>query len=275
MAKQAKTLLLIEQAYEILADQNPMTVRQLYYQLVSRQAIDNNKGQYSRLTNIIVQARKSGAIPWEWIEDRLRRPRSVSMWDNLAEFADTVRNAYRRDVWETQPQYIECWLEKDALSGIFEDILGDYGVTLNVGRGYDGRDSIRNAALRFERAAKPITVLYYGDFDPSGEDMVRSLRERLQWFGCEPEIIKCALNKKDITDYNLPPDPTKTTDTRAAKFKAKHGDNCVELDALPVGVLRERIQAETEIRMDMAALRSIQRIEDQEREVLVETLSNL
>ena len=83
------------------------------------------------------------------------------MWNNLADFAETVRRAYRRDVWDTQPGYLEVWLEKDALSGIFEDVLQSYGVTLNVGRGFDGWSSIKNAADRYEDR-EDVTILYFG-----------------------------------------------------------------------------------------------------------------
>lgn len=138
MGKHAKTLKLIETAKEILAELHPMTVRQVYYQLVSRQVIKNNRGQYQAVSNALVNARREGVIPWEWIEDRLRRPHHVSMWSGLSEFAETCRRAYRRDVWDTQPDYLEVWLEKDALSGIFEEVLNPYGATFNVGRGYDG-----------------------------------------------------------------------------------------------------------------------------------------
>ena len=175
-------------------------------------------------------------------------------------------------MWTNQPGYVECWLEKDALSGIFEDTLSPYGITLNVGRGYDGWDSIHNAAQRY-REGGSTTVLYFGDFDPSGEDMVRSLRGRLGFFQSSPEIIKCALTDDDVTRYNLPPDMTKATDTRRAAFIAKFGDRCVELDALPVNVLRERILAEVESRMDLTALEVVRHQETDERRQLVQMLS--
>jgi len=196
------------------------------------------------------------------------------MWSGLAAFADTARRAYRRDVWETQPCYIEAWLEKDALSGIFEDVLDPYGVTLNIGRGYDGWDSIRNAAERFGDG-KGKVILYFGDFDPSGEDMLCSLRERLGFFGCEPEIVKCALTGDDIVRYELPPDPAKRTDTRSKRFIEKHGDLSVELDALPVDVLRDRLVGEVESRMDLAALAGVKVLEETERSTLVEALSSV
>lgn len=271
MARRQETQYLLELARSILANDHPMTVRQVYYQLVARQVIRNNDGQYKRVSRLLVEGRKDGTIPWNWVEDRLRRPRSVSMWDDLADFAQTAVRAYRRDVWQSQPNYVETWLEKDALSGIFEDILRAYGVTLNVGRGYDGWDSIRNAAGRMRYGAG-VTILYFGDFDPSGEDMARSLADRLAFFDCYPEIIKCALTAEDITRYNLPPDPAKRSDSRAAEFIAKNGDVSVELDALPGAVLRQRIRQEIETRLDLDALAEVQQIERDERQKLLEML---
>lgn len=258
---------LLDAAYQVLSEGHPMTVRQVYYQLVAQQLIDNNRSQYQAVSTLLVNARQSGAVPWEWIEDRNRRPRAVNMWGDLGDFITTVRNAYRRDVWQDQPSYLEVWLEKDALSGIFEDALRPYGVTLNVGRGYDGWDSIHNAAERFGDG-DGMTILYFGDFDPSGEDMVRSLVERLAFFDCKPEVIKCALTLADVRQYNLPPDFTKKTDTRSAAFVARWGDVSVELDALPAQTLRARLISEVEARIDTAALQETRRQETAERQRL-------
>ena len=271
--KHQKTLDLIEMAKAILADGHPMTVRQVFYQLVSRQVIKNNRGQYQAVSNALVDARREGVIPWSWIEDRLRRPRHVPMWSGLPSFADTCRLAYRLDVWPSQPLYLEVWLEKDALSGIFEDILNPFGITLNVGRGYDGWSSIHNAAVRFNEKTEDVVVLYFGDFDPSGEDMKRSLEDRLEDRGCRPEVIKCALTRDDIRRYNLPPDFTKKTDTRRAAFVAEHGDLSVELDALPADVLRGRLKAEVESRLDLDALAKVKKREDRDRGQLVKRLA--
>ena len=142
MSRHAKTTELLQHAGAVLNEWHPMTVRQVYYRLVSRQVVENNRGAYQKVSDVLVTARKEGAIPWEWIEDRTRRPRAVSMWDNLSDFATTASLAYRRNVWTTQPGYIECWLEKDALSGIFMDALNPYGVTLRVvGDTTDGQAS--------------------------------------------------------------------------------------------------------------------------------------
>jgi hypothetical protein len=115
-------------------------------------------------------------------------------------------------------------------------------------------------------------ILYFGDFDPSGEDMVRSLRVRLDDQGARPEIVKCALTVGDIEAYGLPADFTKSSDTRRAAFVAKWGDVSVELDALPIEVLRERIVVEVERRIDLTALETVRADEDEERRRLVQAL---
>lgn len=304
MTRHAKTAALISTAREILEAYHPMTVRQVYYQLVSRQVIDNNRGAYQTVSNALVGARQEGLIPWAWIEDRLRRPRVVGMWDDLADFAETAVKAYRRDVWATQPSYLEVWVEKDALSGLFEDVLEPYGVTLNVGRGYDGWSSIYNAAGRFveQETARdgdrsfdfnpdesttdflgkvvgmfsnthPGTILYYGDLDPSGEDIARSLRARLAELGCTPHVEKRALTAQDVKDYNLPPDFTKASDTRRNGFVEKFGDIAVELDALPADVLQTRLRNDVENLLDLEALAETKRQEEAERETIKAALA--
>jgi hypothetical protein len=278
MSRHAKTNRLIEEAAAILAAHHPQTLRQCFYQLVSRQVIENSRSSYQAVSKALVAARCEGLIPWSHIEDRLRKPRHVSMWSGLQDFAETAAAAYRREVWAEQPVYVETWLEKDALSGIFEDALDQYGVTLNVGRGFDGWDSIHNASKRFrarEADRKGVVVLYFGDFDPSGEDMVRSLRERLAHQGASPDIIKCALTLEDIESYELPTDFTKKTDTRRAAFVRRWGDVSVELDALPLEVLTNRIVTEVEQRLDLKALRRVVRKERHDRDRLVNALKKI
>jgi hypothetical protein len=212
MGRQAKTQNIINHAHEILEEYHPMTLRQVYYQLVSRQVIENNRSAYQGVSNALVDARLEGLIPWEWLEDRLRRPSIYSGYRDPAHFARIMKYSYYRDIWPTQPRRFEAWLEKDALSGIFSNVCSRYNVTLNVGRGYDGWDSIHNAAIRYREGEENWnmpggnwTILYYGDFDPSGDDMVRSLGERLGQLGSFPTIIKVALSMDDVTRYNLPP----------------------------------------------------------------------
>jgi hypothetical protein len=264
-------------AREELATAHPMTLRQVHYRIVARadNTYTNTKGDYNQLSRWLVQERLSGAIPWEWIEDRLRKPRRVSMFEDLEAFILATRDSYRRNVWPDQPDYLEVFVEKDALSAIFENVLNSYGVTLNVGRGYSSWSSIKAAADRFDAGG---TILYFGDFDPSGEYMVRALKEslanpNLPNGGSFPDVIKCALTPADIQTYDLPPDFTKATDTRQAAFVERYGDVAVELDALPVGVLRDRIIREVERRLDLRALERTRVDESSDKERLDELLN--
>lgn len=251
-----KTAAKMMAAYKVLQQDCPMTLRQVFYRMVAAQILPNNVREYKSLGRALVKARQAGLIPWDWMEDRLRQARTVPMYGSLSEYWDIVMRSYRRDVWQDQPALVEAWLEKDALSGIFLDELRPYGVTLNVGRGYDGWSSIERAARRYESWGETV-ILYFGDMDPSGQDMVRSLGERLAFFGCDRsslEIIKSALTLDDIEKYELPPDFAKRTDSRSSAYIAEYGDIAVELDALPPRVLRERIIYEVESYMDINAL---------------------
>jgi hypothetical protein len=281
MGRHAKTIAIRDAAAEVLrkyweASGRAMTLRQTFYRLVSGLVLENIDKRYKTLSDILRDARKEGVVPWEHMEDRLRRPRGPSMWDGLADFADTAVRAYRRNVWATQPKYLECWLEKDALSGIFEELLDPYGVTLQVGRGFDGWSSIKDAAARYrgyQDVGIHTTILYYGDFDPSGEEMVRSLRERIEFFEVAFDIVKCALTLEQIEEYKLPPQMTKSSDSRAPKFVEKYGEvSSVELDALPPDALRALIVDEVEARMDLDALERIRHVQKRERAKLAKLL---
>jgi hypothetical protein len=245
-------------AREELAAGHPMTLRQVHYRLVSRDDVvhPNTKSTYKTLSGCLRDDRLSGEVEWEWMEDRLREPHDMRMWDGLGDYFQEIRRAYRRQVWSTQPRYVEAWCEKDALSSIFAEEVDRYRVTLNIGRGYDGWSSIKEAAERYRYwevvHGLQTTVLYFGDFDPSGEDMHRSLQERFAQLGVYPDMSKLALTHADT--QRLPFNFTKVTDSRAPAFIEKYGNLAVELDALPAEELRERIRSGFGRSMDLRAL---------------------
>ncbi len=273
MTRQRKTQRIIHEACKVLQAYNPMTVRQVYYRLVAMHLIANTRSQYKAVCRALVAARQEGSIPWHFIEDRLRRPRKVPMWYDVAHYAASARRWYQRNVWADQSHLVEVWLEKDALSGIFEDILQPFGVTLNVGRGYDGWSSINQAAQRYRGWGGNATILYFGDFDPSGRDMVRSLIKRIGFFGTSPNLKISAILRSDIEEHDLPPDFTKSTDSRQAAFVAEHGDISVELDALPIQVLRQRIRDAIEEHMNLDALAKTREQEALDRAAINDLLS--
>jgi len=275
MSLQKKTLDLIKEAFNVLSEYNPMTLRQVYYQLVSKQIIENKKSEYQRLDNALIVARKEGLIPYEWIEDRTRRPRDIAMWEDLSEFIEDIRYAYRKNIWSRQKNYIVVWVEKEALSEIFRKIVEPYGVTLVVGRGYNSLSIKKELADRFKSMNKSVIILYFGDFDPSGEDIYRDLIDSFSFFETRPKIEKIALTREQVEEYHLPFDFTKKTDARASKFIDKYGDMAVELDALPIQVLQGLIKENIEKYLDAKAFNSVIAEEEQELAVLDSWIKNI
>jgi hypothetical protein len=262
---------LIYQALEALEEERPQTARQVHYVLLTKNLIENNLYEYKRVCKALAVGRKKGIIPWGWVEDRMRIPHTMSMWDGPQDLIDNAIRVYKRDVWETQPTYIEVWIEKDALSSIFSSLVLPYGISLQVNRGYASLSALYEASRRLD---DDDVILYWGDHDPSGKNMETAFRNTLAEFGCRPEVVRCAIFEDDIDRFNLPSQVPKKTDTRTNSFVRRHGNRIVELDALPKPELRRRIKHEIESRLDMDALNEVRRVEAIEHARLVESFSD-
>ena len=242
MALGKKRLGLVQKIKEIMSQIGiKMTVRQIYYQLVSKHLIENNKNSYKSFDNTLTLAREENLINPFDIIDTSKPIIKAASWSNLSEFLTTVKDAYRKRVWDNQETYVEVWLEKDALRGIFEPITNQYDVYLVIGKGYQSYTNLIRTTKRLPEG-KEIHILYFGDFDPTGLDIPRNIKERLESFGIIFEFHKIALTPGQIKKYDLPPNLTKKTDSRAKGFVAIYGDNTVELDALDPKVLRDLIE---------------------------------
>ena len=151
-----------------------LTLRQLYYQLVTKNIIPNKERAYKNLSNMVSDARLAGELDWDAIEDRIRVPSIPSEWKSIKEIVDSAIYSYRLPRWETQEYYIELWVEKDALAGVLAPLAKKYHIPLMVNRGYSSQSAMYEASNRFLRRqdyGKPLRLLYLGDFDPSGEDI--------------------------------------------------------------------------------------------------------
>lgn len=217
-----------------------LTLRQLYYQLVTRNIIPNEERSYKRLSALLSDARLAGLVDWDAIEDRVRVPRRPPEWDGLEQLVEAALHGYRLPRWEGQPKYVELWVEKDALAGVLAPLASEFHVVMMVNRGYSSQSAMYEAAARFKVAAaedKDLVLFYLGDHDPSGEDMVRDVRDRLAMFGADVEVVKLALTMEQVKTYGPPPNPAKTTDPRAGAYIAEHGGRSWEVDALRPDVL--------------------------------------
>lgn len=263
---QADSLKIIEQANAIIENYSAqgyrMTLRQLFYQFVTTNSITNSEKSYKRLGSILNDARYAGLIDWAAIEDRNRQPHHVWEFSGLESLANAALSSYRLDRWVGQAEFVELWVEKAALAGVLQPLADEWHVTLMVNRGYSSASAMYEAANRFKRRRKQQgIVLYLGDHDPSGEDMVRDIQARFDLFNARVQVIKVALTMAQVEEHNPPPNPAKATDSRFDKYQAEHGDESWEVDALPPNVLGELIREIIREHVDPAAMRLVLKAE--------------
>jgi hypothetical protein len=274
----------IARVNEILASLRgywPLTLRQVYYQLVAAGDIPNKIAQYSKLSRLLTKARLDGLVKWEAIEDRARATLSSYRWDDRETFieaaAEQFLTSYRRDLLQDQAHALEIWVEKDALSRVCERAADPFGVPVIVARGFSSISYIHEGRLRIQahaREGKGTIILYFGDLDPSGWEMLPAMMETLQRemsLGDLVEGVRCALNLEQVSEYALPrnPDALKPSDPRAKKYMRLFGDLAVELDALPPATLEALVRRSIEAHIDRALLRKQQSIEAEDRKRLV------
>lgn len=234
---------------EYAADGLRLTLRQLYYQFVSRDLISNTQKEYKRLGGIISNGRLSGAIDWMAIEDRTRNLKTYYHNTDPGDAVQDALNQFQLNKWENQPCRIEVWIEKEALVGVISDICRQLDVPYFACKGYVSQSELWSAAqrmVRYSNQGQTPVIIHLGDHDPSGIDMTRDIEERHNLFmkDCnhEIEVKRIALNMNQIETYKPPPNPAKLTDTRAKGYIEKHGKSSWELDALEPRVMRDLIK---------------------------------
>lgn len=260
-----ETLTIIAHANQILDDYAAqgydLTLRQLYYQFISRDLLPesyidkstgtkNNQKSYDRLGAVISDARMAGLIDWNRIVDRTRNLEGLGHWDTPADIMRSAMHSYRIDKWERQDYRPEVWIEKDALRGVVTRVCNQYDVPHFSCRGYSSQSEMWRAAQRmisYMRDGKTPYIIHLGDHDPSGIDMSRDIIDRLQEFveyhepGGAFRVKRIALNWDQVQQYSPPPNPAKMTDSRVHDYIAKFGDESWELDALEPTVISNLI----------------------------------
>lgn len=241
----------------------PLTLRQVYYQLVVGQFIPNRRSAYNGLSAQLVTARERGEVDEDRIVDR-HRSINDRAFDSPNAFFDAViatcRYRYVRRYWTTQPVYVETWVEKDALAQIISESVEELNTVVAPCKGYSSFSYIKEALARFDKTIQDssndgrVIILYMGDHDPSGLDMTRDLQSRFRQYGLdkpfEVTVKRIALNYDQVEQYNLVPSPTKIQDSRAAAYMEKYGGECWELDALDprrlIELVREAVEEQIE-----------------------------
>jgi hypothetical protein len=251
----------------ILTEDNPQTVRQVFYALTVRGVIAKAEIEYHRtVIRLLVAMREAGEIPFEWIADNTRWMRKPATFVGIESCLKSTAELYRRNLWAAMPVYVEVWCEKDALAGVLMEETDVYDVPLMVARGYASLSFLHSAALAIKAKGKPTYIYHFGDLDPSGVDAARDIEAKLRRYAPDVEIHfeRPAVTRAQADEWNLPSRPTKMTDTRSKKFNG----TSVELDAIPARRLRELVRERIERHIDQQKLSILRTAEKSERELL-------
>lgn len=228
-----------------------LTVRQLYYQLVARDYVENTIQSYKRVANLINDAKLAGWIDWDMIEDRTRSFVRNNHWRGPSSILRVAASSYDQDRWANQDCRVFVIIEKEALTGVLQGLCSKWDVPLLAARGYPSGSVLREFAVDHivptNQQHRMVHILHLGDHDPSGIDMSRDLRERLELFtGADVHpminLERIALNMEQIEELRPPENPAKSTDSRYKEYRRQFGESSWELDALNPSYLNNLVE---------------------------------
>jgi hypothetical protein len=256
--------------YEIVADNEPATVRGVFYLAETAGLVpkDDTKG-YRPVQRELLKMRREGIIPWGWITDGSRTRFGHHRYGGLESYARQVAANYRRDYWHGSPEYVEMWIEKEALRGVIAPVvIEEFGLDLYVTKGQPSVSYLYDAAEDIVLDGRPTYVYVLADFDPGGLRIFDRIKQELTGFvggAANLFVRRLALTPHQIELYDLPTRPGKEKDPNAGEFKRRFGDRCVELDAIPPNILRSLVRERLESHMDSEYLRRLKLAEKEER----------
>lgn len=252
-----------------------LTIRALYYRLVAI-GMTNSVQHYKRVVAAMAKARWENLLSFDSFRDLDRETvgrtpyEETYLDDKIDEAKRQIRlwmKSYGKNKWENQPNYIEVFIEKKALQGVFEKPCRENKVALSACKGYPSLTFLHESGARIMEAVhagKEATILYFGDYDPSGEDIPRSLQDTLDRMGVEVKVERILLLEEQVLEWNLPPAPTKVTDSRTKNWG---GLGQVELDAVEPRKLRDIVDKEIRRYFDEGLYDELSIIEEEETEI--------
>ena len=274
-----KTLPLAIMVICILAERQPDTVRGILYAIVSAGGLpDTSKKSYIKVQRILNEARKRRIVDYRWVVDNIRSTVKPSSWSGLADFAETIQRAYRRDFWAGQRDYVCIIVEKDTVAGRIINVTREYDVALHPLRGFNSTSFNFAIAEQWAEIKKPIHVYYIGDLDPSGIAIEQDVRAKLIEYSGRSDINwkRLAVVPAQFEEFDIIPLDVKREDTRHKRFIETYGDRGAEVEAIPADKLRAMVEDAIKSHInaeEWAKLEHQQSLERQTWRQLISTMS--
>lgn len=265
---------------DAIAEEHPVTLRGVFYRLVSAGAVEKTERGYQAVGRELLKLRRAGTVPYAAITDGTRLIRKSASYDDVEQMLTDAAASYRRALWRDQQVEVMVFTEKDAISGVLFPVTNAWDVPLGVMRGYASETFAYAIAAEIalaNRRGKRVYVYQFGDHDPSGVGAWRDFESKVRRLACElaGRVDACferlAVTGAQIADLALPTRPTKTSDTRARSFAGES----VEVDAIPASLLREIVERAITRHIDADELALTRLYEEGERELLVRMTQSL
>jgi len=261
-----------EALLDIVEAGRPMTVRQVFYQATVRGLVEKAESGYGKIQNDLVLMRRAGDLPYDWLADNTRWQRKPRTFDSVEEALRNTAAFYRKRLWTDADAYVEIWLEKDALAGVVYPVTSMYDVPLMVARGYASLSFLHSAVIN--DLDVPAYIYHCGDFDPSGVNAGEKIEETLRELAPDADIEfeRIAVTPEQIADWDLPPRPTKASDSRSRSFGSSIS---VELDAIEPNQLRALVQEAIERHLPPEQFEILKAAEESERDIITRLVGKI
>jgi hypothetical protein len=272
-----ENLLLASGIASIVVENQPLTLRSVFYQVVSAGLKPStDKIYYDAVGRVLKRLRRQRILSYSWIVDSMRSTYKPSSWSGLSDYVETIQDSYRKDFWGELPNYVHIIAEKDAIAGVLHPVTDKYDVRLSPLRGYASDSFVYSIAETWNRIDKPIHVAYFGDFDPSGMNIEQDCNRRLSEL-CNRAFtwVRLGVDADQIREFNLLPLVPKKQDRRYRRFVDEHGSHCAEVDAIPANALRGMLDRFIHQFIPQEEWERLQTVEAIEKETFANTLQSL
>lgn len=252
---------------EIVAEENPVTVRRAFYSATTKtDLVPKTEAGYSVVQRRLLELRRSNRMPYSWIADNTRYVIRPQTFRDAEEALSETASFYRKSLWWDQPDQVQLFTEKDALVSVLNPVTDLWQVPLGVMRGCASESFIYEVAQSVKGTWKTTHFFQVGDHDPTGNLAWEKFADGVRRFAPEADLTfeRVAVTEAQIVAMDLPTRPTKKTDTRARGFVGES----VEVDAIPAPVLRDLVNDAIERHVDQHRLRVTRQFESSERDLL-------
>jgi hypothetical protein len=264
----------------IAEQQQPMSVRGLYYQAEVRELVSKQEKDYGLVQRRCLRLRRRDVMPYEWITDNSRSVYRLRRYWSTNHFLMSVARLYRRNYWAMEDVRVEIWIEKEALRGvIYPTVVDEWGVDLYVQKGFSSASYLWAAAQSIKDDGRPTHIYVLSDFDPSGKCLLEKIGPGLRrHLGDDVEIHvhDLAVTPEQIEEWGLPTRPTKIKqNSHFRRFEETYGRRLArtscELDAIPPNTLRSLVSDAIESRWSNKYELEQLKIEEQAEQELIKT----